>query len=136
VRWPVLISAALVVTPILMLVPWIVLRIARPGVPRGSVWLKASLVLCAIAFVLPVIGVMNVSDLALGTVNIWTAAMFTGTVLMPAAAILAFLFAVDAGRSGAGRWLRVYAFMVSIAALLISGYLSAWGMIGFRPWNF
>ena len=79
---------------------------------------------------------MNVSDVALGTKNIWTAAMFTGTVLMPAAAILSFLFAIDAWRSGAGRWLRAYAFTVSIAALIISGYLSAWGMIGFRPWNF
>ena len=134
VRWPVLISAALVITPIAMLIPW-VLR-ARRAEPFGFWWLKAVLVLCAIAFLLPVAGVMNVSDLALGTKNIWTAAMFTGTVLMPAAAILSFLFAVDAWRSGAGRWLRAYAFAVSIAALIISGYLSAWGMIGFRPWSF
>ena len=65
--------------------------------------------LCAIAFLLPVIGILNVTDLALGTMNIWTAAMFAGTVLMPAAAILSFLFAIDAWRSGAGRWLRTYA---------------------------
>ena len=62
--------------------------------------------------------------------------MFAGTVLMPAAAILSFLFTIDAWRSGAGRWLRSYALAVSIAALVISGYLSAWGMIGFRPWSF
>ena len=134
VRWPVLISAALVVTPIVMLIPWIAR--ARRAEPYGFWALKAFLVLCAIAFLLPVAGVRYVSDLELGTKNIWTAAMFTGSVLLPAAAILSFLCAVDAWRSGAGRWLRTYAFTVATAALIISGYLSAWGMIGFRPWNF
>ena len=42
---------------------------------------------------------MNVTDLSLGTRNIWTAAMFAGTVLMPAAAILSFLFTIDAWRN-------------------------------------
>jgi hypothetical protein len=79
--------------------------------------------------VLPVIGVMNVADRELGTRNIWTAAMFAGSMLMPAAAILSFLFTIEAWRSDAGRWLRSYAMVVSIAALIISGYLSAWGMI-------
>jgi hypothetical protein len=54
---------------------------------------------------------------------------------MPAAAILSFLY--DRGLAQRRRpWLRSYAMVVSIAALIISGYLSAWGMIGFRPWNF
>ncbi len=142
VRWPVLISSAIVITPLVMLVPWVALAVSRRrSLPRRSPssegwWLKAFLVLCGVAFLLPVIGVMNVSDLELGTRNIWTAAMFAGTVLLPAAAILSFLFAVDAWRSGAGRWLKAYGLTVSIAALILSGYLSAWGMIGFRPWNF
>ena len=76
------------------------------------------------------------ADLDLGEKNVWTVAIFAGSLLMPAAAILAFLFTVDAWRGGAGRLLRGYAMTVSIAALIISGYLSAWGMIGFMPWNF
>jgi CubicO group peptidase (beta-lactamase class C family) len=134
VRWPVIVSAGLVLTPLVMIVIWIVH--AKKAEPFGFWFLKACLVLCAIALVLPVIGVMNVADRELGTTNIWTAAMFAGSMLMPAAAILSFLFTVDAWRSGAGRWLRGYAMVVSIAALIISGYLSAWGMIAFRPWNF
>jgi hypothetical protein len=79
---------------------------------------------------------VTVDDIALGTRNPWTAAMFLGTVLVPAAAILSFLFTIDAWRNDAGRWLRAYALTVSIAALIVSGYLSSWGMIGFRPWSF
>jgi hypothetical protein len=63
-------------------------------------------------------------------------AMFAGSVLMPAAAILSFLFVIDAWRNGASGWLRAYSLIVSIAALVISGYLSAWGMLAFRPWSF
>jgi CubicO group peptidase (beta-lactamase class C family) len=134
VRWPVIVSAVLVLTPLLMIVVWIVH--AKKAEPVGFWFLKICLLLCASAFVLPVIGVMNVTDRELGTRNIWTAAMFAGSMLMPAAAILSFLFTIEAWRSDAGRWLRSYAMLVSIAALIISGYLSAWGMIAFRPWNF
>ncbi len=134
VRWTVIVSAAVVVTPLLVMVVWLIR--ARRAEPFGFWWMKFTLLLCAIAFVLPVIGVMNVKDTELGTRNIWTAAMFAGSVLMPAAAILSFLFTIDAWRNDAGRWLRSYAFVVSIAALIVSGYLSAWGMIGFMPWSF
>jgi CubicO group peptidase (beta-lactamase class C family) len=141
VRWPVLISAALVLTPIVMLIPWSIMSLSRRSAQReggrsGFWWMKIFVLLCAIAFVLPVIGVMNVGDRELGTFNVWTAAMFSGSVLMPAAAILSFMFTIDAWRREAGRWLTSYALIVSIAALIVSGYLSAWGMIGFRPWNF
>lgn len=130
VRWAVLISAGLVVTPLAVALLWIYAR-------RSGYWLlKLFLLLCAVAFVLPVAGILNVNDLTLGTKNVWTTAMFAGTVLMPAAAILSFLFTIDAWRSGAGRALRAYALSVSIAALVISGYLSSWGMIGFMPWRF
>jgi CubicO group peptidase (beta-lactamase class C family) len=131
VRVPVLFSAALVLTPLVMVLVWIALS------RRSGFWgLRLFLLLCAIAFVLPVIGIMNVSDDTLGTRNAWTAAMFAGTVLMPAAAVLAFLLTIDAWRRGAGRGLRAYALAVSIAALVVSGYLSSWGMIGFMPWSF
>jgi CubicO group peptidase (beta-lactamase class C family) len=139
IRWPVLISSAIVLTPIVMLIPWGVMSLSRRRAQRdggrGFWWLKAFLLLCAIAFVLPVIGVMNVRDTELGTRNVWTAAMFAGSLLLPAAAIVSFMFTIDAWRD-AGRWLRAYAAIVSVAALILSGYLSAWGMIAFRPWSF
>jgi CubicO group peptidase (beta-lactamase class C family) len=134
IRWPVIASLALMLTPLPLIVVWI--AHARRAEPAGFWWLKASMVAAAIGLVLPVVAMMNVSDLELGTRNAWTAAIFTGSILVPAAAILSFLFTIDAFLSGAGKWLRGYALVVSIAALIVSGYLSAWGMLAFRPWAY
>ena len=147
VRWPVLISAAIVLTPVVFVIPWLWVGLSRRPVhhsaqrvggsaKREAGGLKLFLLLCAVAFVLPVIGVMNVDDRGLGVKNLWTVTIFAGSILMPAAAILSFLFTIDAWRGGASRLLCSYAMTVAVAALIISGYLSAWGMIGFRPWNF
>ena len=43
---------------------------------------------------------------------------------------------LDAWRRGAGRWLRAYALAVSVGTLILSAYLAAWGMIGFRSWAY
>jgi CubicO group peptidase (beta-lactamase class C family) len=134
VRWPVLISAALVVTPLLMLIPWAVH--AGRAEPSGFWWVKSWLVGCSVGLILPAIGYLSAAGTDLGTRNVWTASIFIGTILLPAAAILSFVFMIDLWRAGAGRWLRAYAAIVSAAALIVSGYLSAWGMLAFRPWNF
>jgi hypothetical protein len=144
IRWPVLVSAALSLTPILMVIPWAVLawsrrrRATREGeaTPRGFGWLKVYLVLCSVGLLLPVIGVLNVPGSELGTRNVWTSAMFAGSILYPAAAVSSVLLTVDAFKSGAGKWLRAYGLAISVAALIVSAYLSSWGMIAFRPWSF
>ena len=102
----------------------------------GFWWLKFFLLLCAIAFVLPVIGVMNVNDLDArhaerldrGDVRRHRADAGRRDPVVP--------FTIDAWRSDAGRWLRGYAMLRVDRRAVVSGYLSAWGMIGFRPWNF
>ena len=134
VRWPVLVSIGLVLTPVVMMIPWIVH--ARRAEPKGFWWLKCSLLCCSIGLLLPVIGYSSARSADLGTANIWTAMIFAGTSLFPAAAILSFLFAVDAMMSAAAKSLRAYALLVSVAALIVAAYLSAWGMLAFRPWSF
>lgn len=134
VRWTVLASGALVLTPLLMLVPWAIN--ARRATPKGFWWLKGWLVCCSISLLLPVIAVVNASGPAFGTRNVWTMAIFGSSLLLPAAAILSFLFTVDAMMSAAGKWLRAYALLVSLAALVVAGYLSAWGMLAFKTWTY
>jgi hypothetical protein len=134
IRWPVLVSVMLCLTPLLMMLPWI--AHARRAEPSGFWWLKLSLLACSIALVLPAAATLNASVMDFGTQNIRSVAVFAGSILLPTAAILSFLFTVDAFLSGAGRWLKGYALVASTAALIVSGYLSAWGMIAFLPWAY
>lgn len=133
IRWPVLLAFALALTPIAMLVPWAVH--APRAAPSGFWWTKSTLLFAGAGVLLMVLGVMNVSDRTLGAQNAWTAAIFLGSILLPAAAILSLLFTLDAWRRGAGPWLRVYALGVSLCALVLTAYLSYWGMVAFRPWS-
>ena len=134
VRWPVLVSLALGLTPLLLIIPWIVH--ARRAEPRGFWWVKFWLLCCSIGLLLPVVGFIGAGPADLATQNLRSGAIFVGSVLLPAAAIMSFLAVVDALLSGAGKWFRAYALLVSVAALIVSGYLSAWGMLAFRPWAY
>jgi hypothetical protein len=134
VRWPVLVSFFLAATPLAMLIPWLV-RVRRAE-PSGFWWLKTALLLCAAAVALPTLGVMNVRDIELGGRNLWTGAMFFGSMLLPVSALLGLFFTILAWRDDAGPWLRAYALTVSVATLLLSVYLWSWGMLAFRPWSF
>jgi CubicO group peptidase (beta-lactamase class C family) len=134
VRWPVLGSFFLAATPFAMLIPWLVH--VRRAAPSGFWWLKTALLLCATAVVLPTVGVMNVRDIELGWPNLWTGALFVGSMLLPVAALLGLFFTILAWRDDAGRWLRSYALAVSVAALVLSLYLWSWGMLAFRSWAY
>lgn len=91
---------------------------------------------CSIGLLLPVLGFLAAGPAGLAMRNLASGAIFVGSVMLPAAAVMSFLAVFDAMMSGTGRWLRAYAAAVSIAALIMSGYLSAWGMIAFRPWAY
>ena len=134
VRWAVVVSLVLAASPLAMLIPWLVH--ARRAWPSGFWWLKTALLLCAAAVMLPFVGVMNVHDIQLGSLNIWTAAMFLGSVMLPVSALLALFFTVYAWREDAGPWLRRYALTVSTATFVLSVYLWSWGMLAFRTWTY
>ncbi len=133
VRWPVLLAFAFAFTPIAMLIPWAVH--AKHAAPSGFWWTKSTLLLACAGVLLMVLGVMNGSDRSLGTRNAWTAAIFVGSILLPAAAVMSLCFALDAWRRGAGPWLRLYALKVSLCSCVLTAYLSYWGMVAFRPWS-
>ena len=134
VRWPVLLSFVIALTPLILAVVWIVHGLVTRK--AETVGLKAMLLACGLAAGLPCLGVMNVNDVTLGTRNLWTASMFVGSLMLPAAAILALAFTVDAWRRGARPWLSAYASAVSISACILTAYLAYWGMLAFRTWSY
>ena len=92
--------------------------------------------MCPIALITPAVAFGQVPGTQLGTLNAWTAAIFVSTLSLPAFAVLSIGFTIDAWRNGAGRWLRLYASVVSLSVLVLAGYLAVWGIVGFRPWTY
>ena len=109
---------------------------ATSGAASAFWWTKSALILGSLALLLPVVGIMNVSDVSLGELNAWTGMMFLGTLMQPAATVLSLLFTIDSWRRDAGPWFRAYAIIVSLAACVLTAYLAYWGMLAFRPWAF
>jgi CubicO group peptidase (beta-lactamase class C family) len=134
IRWPVLVSCGLLLTPIAAAILWLVF--IRRATPIGFWRLKASLLLCTAAVLMPVAGIALVPGTQLGVVNAWTAAMFLGPLTLLFATLLSVFFTIDAWLRKASRSLRIYAAVVSVAAVVVSSYLVSWGVVGFRPWNF
>jgi CubicO group peptidase (beta-lactamase class C family) len=134
VRLPVLASLAVLLTPLPMLLVW--LAHARRAAPAGFWWLKAALLLCAIALLVPIVIYGTTPGRDWGRIGPATVIFSAATVLLPIAAPLALMATVGAWRRGAGRWLRSYALLISLAALVVAAYLGAWDMIGFRPWAY
>jgi CubicO group peptidase (beta-lactamase class C family) len=134
VRWSALGSFALILTPVAMLLAWGVH--ARRATPAGFWWTKSALLLACASVWLIVVGIMNVSDRSLGTQNVATSAIFLGSLLLPVAAVVAPVLAIDAWRRGAGSWFRAYAVAVSLATIVLTLYMSAWDMLAFRSWTY
>ena len=97
--------------------------------------LKGALLMCACAIAVPFASLDMVGATQMGTVNVWTGAIFTSSLMLPVGALLAVLFTIDAWRNDAGPWFRSYALVVSASALVSTVYLWSWGMIAFRPWD-
>ena len=133
VRWPVLISFFVVLTPIAFLVVW--LMHARRATPAGFWWLKGALLMCACSIAAP-IGALDMLDATqMGVRNVWTGVIFFGSLMLPVATMLAVLFTIDAWRNEAGRWLRVYGLLVATSAVVLTLYLWSWGMLALRSWD-
>jgi CubicO group peptidase (beta-lactamase class C family) len=134
VRVPVGLSLPILATPFVAAIPWLVH--ARRARPRGFWGLKVGLVLCPTALAVPVFAFLQAGPRELGLPNAWTQAIYTGTLSFPVTALLALVLTVAAWLGRAGRWLRAYAAAVSLAALIVSGYLLFWGVVGFKTWDY
>ncbi len=134
VRWPVLMSALVMLTPVVALLGW--LAYARRARPRGFWGLKALLVLVPLASVAPVAALWAIHMRQWGTLNWATALAFVGTIALPVLGVAVLANTWGARRRGAGRWLVGYSGLVAVAALIVSGYLGYWGTLGLRLWTY
>ncbi len=134
VRLPVAASLALAATVPLAMALWLVrVRRARPA---GFWLLKLSLACIPAAVVALVSMVLWAPGREWGEMTLWTRLTYLGSWALPLASLVALVLLVDAWRRDAGRWLRVYALLVTVAGLTLSGFIAAWGLVGLRPWAY
>jgi hypothetical protein len=133
VRVPVLIASLLLVSPLLMVLVWVIH--ATRAAPRGFWTLKATLLLASLCALPLAIAITKLDVRALGQFNPWTATIYASTLLLPLAGAVALASTFVAWLRGARRWLLTYALSVSCSAILVWAYLYSWGMVGFRAWN-
>jgi CubicO group peptidase (beta-lactamase class C family) len=134
VRWPVLIASAVLLTPLVALVAWLVhMRRAKPEV----FWtLKTLLVLIPLVLAVPLAGLFSTPVARWGARSTVTIAMFLGTLAFPTLAIAGLIFANGARRRQASRWLVIYALLVAVSTLIVSAFLASFGLIGIRLWTY
>jgi hypothetical protein len=134
VRLPVAASLALAATVPLAMAVWLVhIRRARPA---GFWLLKLTLASVPAAMVALVGMVLWAPGRDWGEPTLWARLTYLGSWALPLASLVALVLLVDAWRSGAGRWLRTYALLVTAAGLTLSGFIAAWGLVGLRPWAY
>lgn len=134
VRGTILFSVVALATVPLMLLVWLA-RVRRAH-PQGFWPLKLVLVALPLSLLALASMFLWAPFRDWGVQNLWTRLTFVGSVGLPVLALTALVMTLDAWHRGAGRWLRSYALVVAVSALLISTFLVSAGLIAFRPWAY
>jgi hypothetical protein len=98
--------------------------------------LKLALLICPLVLIGPFLALVQTPTRQWGTINAGTVAAFAGTLLIPAAALVAIVMTVRAWRGGASRWLIAYACLVSLAMIGVSLYFASNRLMGLRTWSY
>jgi CubicO group peptidase (beta-lactamase class C family) len=87
--------------------------------------------------VLTLLGVayaFNKSGNDIGAFNLWSFAVFVGTIAFALLSLVSLALAVTVPRKQIHKAVRVYSLMVSIACCIVTIFFSAWHLIGLRLW--
>ena len=140
-RWPIdvlrtaLLAALLIVASVFIVAIAWVARLRRAQ-PRGFWELKAALLLCPLALLMPVGGLALTPMTSWGVRNAGTIAVAAGTLAVPVMAVVVAIVCMMAMRERASRSLVTYAGLVALAMGGLSMYLSHYDMIGLRLWAY
>ncbi|MCA1585448.1 MAG: hypothetical protein LC791_12025 [Acidobacteria bacterium] len=132
VRVPVLVSAAIALTPFVAGIGWSIRR--RRLAPHGA--LKRAVFAVPMVLVFPPALVARMPTRDWGSLNWRTGLLFAATLILPALALAIVSLAIAAGRQGAARGLLFYAGLVSASLVVLTAYLWYWNVLGIRLWAY
>jgi CubicO group peptidase (beta-lactamase class C family) len=134
VRLPVLAAVAILLSPALVAIAWLV-RVRRAR-PRGFWDLKIALMLCPVLLIVPLWALTRTPLRERGLPNAATGLVLVATLAWPALPFLIAILARAARRGSASSRLVTYAWVVAFAATTFAAYLAANGLIGLRLWTY
>jgi hypothetical protein len=71
---------------------------------------------------------------AIGTLNFFTFAIFSGTLVFPLLSVLGLILALRVPKEEIRRGVRLHSLLVSLACCVIAMFLASWGLVGIRLW--
>lgn len=90
--------------------------------------------LVAAATALLIAGSADYPDERFGVPTVWSVGFCVLTWLFAGTAIVGLMQTIRAQRWEVNRWVRRHALLVSVANVVVVGYLGYWGIIGLRTW--
>jgi CubicO group peptidase (beta-lactamase class C family) len=119
-------------------------------VPFAFVWLIRKLVgamkdvrhlpvrviplLATLAFLIVPICFTQLDGAQIGSLNLWTAGIFLGTLLFPLLSILGLVLVLLAPKPEIHRGVRIHSLLVSTACCVVAGFLLSWHLVALRLW--
>jgi hypothetical protein len=70
----------------------------------------------------------------IGTLNLWTAAIFLGTFFFPVFSIVGLVRVLRVPKSEIHRGVRIHSLLVSAACCVLTGFFWSWGLLAVRLW--
>jgi hypothetical protein len=83
---------------------------------------------------LPVLFAFSKATDDIGKFNLWSFALFVGTVLFALLSLASLAVAVSVPSAEIHKAVRIHSLLVSLACCIVTLFFSAWHLIGLRLW--
>jgi hypothetical protein len=90
--------------------------------------------LATLAFLLVPICFTQLDGAQIGSLNLWTAGIFLGTLLFPLLSILGLVVVLLVPKPEIHRGVRIHSLLVSTACCVLAGFLLSWHLVALRLW--
>jgi CubicO group peptidase (beta-lactamase class C family) len=106
------------------------------GAMKGVRHLRVRVVplLATLALLLVPLCAAQLGGSQIGSLNLWTAGIFLGTLLFPILSILGLVLVLRAPKEEIHRGVRIHSLLVSAACCVLTGFLLSWHLVAVRLW--
>jgi len=124
----------LMATSLLFALVWILRKLFGRMKDVRHLWVRAAPLLATLALLAIPFSFARLNGPQIGTLNIWTAAIFLGTLLFPLLSAAGLILALRVPKTEIHRAVRIHSLLASSACCILSAFLASWGLFALRLW--